>query len=69
MFDIIIRGATIVDGSGSAGYKSDVGIHESRISAIGDLSAAQAKHNIDAAGLYVTPGFKSKQNRQKLRVT
>ncbi len=55
--DLIIRNGTIVDGTGAQGYRADVAIDGDRITAIGDLSAAQATREIDAAGLIVSPGF------------
>jgi N-acyl-D-amino-acid deacylase len=55
--DLIIRNGTIVDGTGAAGYRADVAIDGDRITAIGDLSAAAATREIDAAGLIVSPGF------------
>ena len=55
--DLIIRNGTIIDGTGSQGYRSDVAIDGDRITAIGDLSAAQAVREIDAGGLIVSPGF------------
>ena len=57
MFDVLITGGTIVDGTGAPGYRGDVGISGERIEAIGDLSAAGAKRIIDASGHVVTPGF------------
>ncbi len=57
MFDLIIRGGRIIDGSGSAGYSGDVGIQNDRIAAIGSLDPAQAGRIIDASGLAVCPGF------------
>ncbi len=55
--DLIIRNGTIIDGTGTQGYRADVAIDGDRITAIGDLSAAQAKREIDASGLIVSPGF------------
>ena len=55
-FDVVIRGGTVVDGTGAPGRAADVGIEGGRIAAIGDLSAAQAP-SIDAAGKVVAPGF------------
>ena len=55
--DLIIRNGTIVDGTGDAGYRADIAIDGDRITAIGDLSAATATREIDAAGLIVSPGF------------
>ena len=53
MFDVVIAGGAIVDGTGRAGYASDVGISGERIEAIGDLSKAESKRRIDAGGLTV----------------
>jgi N-acyl-D-amino-acid deacylase len=57
MFDLIIAGGRVVDGTGAPGYEADVGITGERVTAIGDLSAATAGQRIDAAGLIVAPGF------------
>jgi N-acyl-D-amino-acid deacylase len=56
-FDIVIRGGTIIDGTGLPGYRRDVGIIGKHIARIGNLSRAEATTSIDATGLYVTPGF------------
>jgi len=56
-FDIVIRGGTVYDGSGSPGVTSDVGINADTIAFIGDLSGAAGKTEINAAGLAVAPGF------------
>jgi N-acyl-D-amino-acid deacylase len=56
-FDVIIRGGTVYDGSGNVSYVADVGIVRDTITAIGDLSAARAPLEVDAAGLAVAPGF------------
>ena len=61
-FDILIRGGLVVDGSGSPGYRADVGILDGRIWRIGDLSLAQAERTVDAAGLVVAPGFVDMHN-------
>lgn len=55
--DLIIRNGTVVDGTGSAGYRADVAVDGERITAIGDLSASTARREIDATGLIVSPGF------------
>ena len=57
IFDTIISGGEIVDGSNKPAFKSDVGIKEDRILAIGELSDAEADEKIDASGLIVAPGF------------
>ena len=57
MFDVIIRGGDVVDGTGAPGRRADVGIDGGRITEIGDLSAAEAGTVIDATGRVVAPGF------------
>ena len=57
VFDRIVRGGMIYDGSGSPPYVADVGIRGERIVRIGDLGEAKAKETIDATGLAVSPGF------------
>jgi N-acyl-D-amino-acid deacylase len=57
MFDVIIAGGDIVDGSNKPAFKSDVGIKGDRIITIGDLADAEAEEKIGAAGLTVAPGF------------
>ena len=56
-FDVVIRGGTVYDGSGSDGRRADVGIRGDRIEAIGELSKAEAARVVDASGLAVAPGF------------
>jgi len=55
-FDTIIRGGTIVDGSGKPRFSGDVAIHDGRIVEIGRI-AGTARRTIDADGLIVAPGF------------
>ena len=55
-FDLVIRDGTVVDGSGLAAYRGDVGINGARISRIGRIDQ-RGRREIDAAGLVVTPGF------------
>ncbi|HXJ81591.1 MAG TPA: amidohydrolase family protein [Candidatus Methylomirabilis sp.] len=54
--DLLIRHGTIVDGSGAARYRGDVGIKQGRIVEIGKIRA-MAERTIDAEGLIVAPGF------------
>jgi N-acyl-D-aspartate/D-glutamate deacylase len=55
--DVILKGGTVVDGTGQPGRRADVAITGDRIAAVGDLSAATAGRVIDCAGLTVAPGF------------
>jgi N-acyl-D-amino-acid deacylase len=56
-YDLLIRGGTVYDGSGTAPFVGDVGIDGDRIVALGDLSSATAESVVDASGLAVSPGF------------
>jgi len=56
-FDIIIRGGTVYDGTGTPGRRADVGIQGDRIAGIGELASVPATSIIDASGLAVAPGF------------
>ena len=56
MFDVIVRGGLIVDGSGAPGYAGDVGIKDGRIAAVGVVDG-DAHRVVDATGHVVAPGF------------
>ena len=56
MFDLVIRGGTVVDGTGAAPFVADIAIANGLIAEIGPTLAAGTRE-IDAAGLLVTPGF------------
>jgi N-acyl-D-amino-acid deacylase len=55
-YDLVIRGGTVVDGSGAPRLRADVGISDGRVVAIGSL-AERGTQEIDAVGLFVAPGF------------
>ncbi len=55
--DLILKGGTIVDGTGQAARVGDVAIFEGKIQAVGDLSQLKALQSIDCQGLIVAPGF------------
>ncbi|MEO5589419.1 MAG: D-aminoacylase, partial [Gemmatimonadaceae bacterium] len=55
--DVVIRNGTIYDGTGTPGRVADLAIDGERITAIGDLGNARGRHEIDARGLAVAPGF------------
>jgi len=56
MLDIVIRGGTLIDGTGAPARRADIGVKDGRIVAVGkvDESAAEV---IEAEGLMITPGF------------
>jgi N-acyl-D-aspartate/D-glutamate deacylase len=56
-FDTIIRHGTVLDGSGNPRFDADIGIRDGYITAIGNLPAGTAGEEIEARGLFVTPGF------------
>jgi N-acyl-D-aspartate/D-glutamate deacylase len=56
MRDLIIRGGTVVDGTGRPARTADVAIDDGTITEVGALNGASAKQTIDADGLLVTPG-------------
>ena len=57
MFDILIRGGSIIDGTGKEAYRADLGISGDTIAAIGRFDASMGASVIDARGLIVSPGF------------
>ena len=56
-FDLIIRGGTVIDGTGTARRVTDVAVNGDTIVAVGNLAGAKAKRELSVPGLVVTPGF------------
>ena len=56
-FDVLIRNARVLDGSGNPWLRADVGITGDRIAAVGALGAATATRTIDASDRILAPGF------------
>jgi N-acyl-D-amino-acid deacylase len=56
-YDTILRHGTVYDGTGAAPVTADVAIKGDTVAAIGDLSKARGKAELDVTGLAVTPGF------------
>jgi len=56
-YDLILRGGALYDGSGKAPVVGDLAINGDRIAAVGDLSGAKGRKEIDVSGLAVAPGF------------
>jgi N-acyl-D-amino-acid deacylase len=55
--DLIIRDATILDGTGAPRFTGDVGVTNDRIAAVGDLGSATADREVIATGKALAPGF------------
>ena len=55
--DLVLRGGTIVDGTGRTAYAGDVAIVGGTIAAVGDIGPIRAVEEIDVTGLVVAPGF------------
>ena len=56
MVDLVVRGGTVVDGTGAPARQADVAVHEGRVVAVGTVDDT-GNRELDAAGLMVTPGF------------
>jgi putative CocE/NonD family hydrolase len=56
-YDVLIRGGTVYDGTGSPPARADVAIRGDKVVAVGDLSRATASTVVDAKGMAVAPGF------------
>jgi N-acyl-D-amino-acid deacylase len=56
-FDLVIRGGTVLDGTGAPPFAADVGLVGDAIAALGEVAPEQGRRAIDAAGLHVAPGF------------
>ena len=55
-YDLIVRGGTVLDGTGGEPFAADVAVRDGRIAAVGSGLGAAAEE-IDAGGMLVTPGF------------
>ncbi|MEK7578751.1 MAG: D-aminoacylase [Patescibacteria group bacterium] len=55
--DILIKNGMVVDGLGTPAYRADVAVKDGKIAKIGFLGEPSAEIMIDAAGLYIAPGF------------
>jgi len=56
-FDLLVRNATLVDGTGAPRFAADIGVRADRIAAVGRLDAARAEVEVDASGKVAAPGF------------
>lgn len=57
MFDLVLKNATVIDGTGADAFTADIAIEGNRIAKIGRLDTVQAKEIVDVAGKIVAPGF------------
>lgn len=57
MYDLIVRGGSVIDGTGAPRRRADIGIRDGRIARIAETIDEPAAEVIDATGLVVTPGF------------
>ena len=57
VFDVIIRGGSLLDGTGGPAARADVGVVGSHVAKVGDLSRDSGTTIVDATGLIVAPGF------------
>jgi len=57
VFDVIIRNAYVIDGTGSRRFKADIGIEGLKIVKIGNLKSEKTVQTIDASGQVASPGF------------
>ncbi|MCU1457727.1 MAG: Aminoacylase [Actinomycetia bacterium] len=56
-FDVVVRGGTVVDGTGVPGFTADIGVRDGNIAKVGRIDPGLAAATIDADGATVTPGF------------
>ena len=64
LYDVVIRNGTIYDGTGSPPFTGDVAIQGDTIVAVGTVGNVRGRHEIDATGLAVAPGFINTNNSQ-----
>ena len=57
VYDTILLGGQVLDGTGAPARQVDIGIRADRIETVGDLSRAMANTTLDVSGLHVSPGF------------
>lgn len=57
IYDVVIRGGTVIDGSGAPRYRADVAISGGSIARVGDLAGVRGAIDIDATNRFVAPGF------------
>jgi N-acyl-D-aspartate/D-glutamate deacylase len=66
--DVLIRGGSVVDGTGKPRFQADVGIRDGRIAHVGPAADATAELVIDAEGMIVAPGFLDAHNHSEFAI-
>lgn len=56
MYDVIIKKAYVINGTGNKGFEADIGIEGAKIAEIGDLGSERAEQFIDASGWWLLRG-------------
>ncbi len=57
MGDVLVRGGTVVDGTGAAAFAADVRVRAGRITEVAPALRPDGEQQVDASGAFVTPGF------------
>lgn len=57
VFDVVLIGGRVIDGTGNPWFRADVGIRDGRIAAVGALGGTEAARRIDVTDRFVVPGF------------
>ena len=56
-FDLVLKGGTLLDGTGAPAWQADIGLVGDTITALGSIAPEQGRRLLDIAGLHVAPGF------------
>lgn len=56
-FDLVLKGGTVLDGTGAPAFRADLGLSGDTIVALGEIAAEQGRRTLDVTGLHVCPGF------------
>src|SRR3989337_3381080 len=56
-FDLLLKGGTLLDGTGAPAWQADIGLVGDTIAALGSIAPEQGRRLLDIAGLHVAPGF------------
>jgi N-acyl-D-amino-acid deacylase len=57
MFDLLLKGGQIIDGTGAPAYRADLAINGQKIAAVGNIETSEARTTLEIDGLAVSPGF------------